>query len=216
MSITHTLIRSYRDESGTLITGSSTVADDTSLNTSILIALGATVDHEVDWKATRANLKSLMFYASHPVDIYVNDTHDGSPTDHISLTEGQEINWGLVADGLAACPLGSGSATVTKLYITNATIITLTQVATSGSVTTYSYSSYTGPVPAVGMIVTVTGFVTGGNNVTATIVTASGGTSGSFTVAHSTQGDETHAAQGVGASTVAAQVEIRAIAHQGN
>jgi hypothetical protein len=210
--ITHTLIRQYRDESGVLIQGSSTVTDDTSLNTSISIP-HSTVDHEVDWLATRANLKALMFKTDQIVDIYVNDVHSGSPTNHIALTAGQEINWGLAADGLAACPLGSASATVTSLRISTSTILVLTQVVVT-TPSQYDYSSFTGPAPYIGQSIVITGFATSGNNVTATVTAVDPGVS--FTVATTTQANETHSGAGVGATVNDAQVEIRGIAHQGH
>jgi hypothetical protein len=74
-----------------------------------------------------------------------------------------------------------------------ATVLTLTQVSVSGSVATYSYSSYTGPAPRVGMSVTITGFATGANNVTATLTAVSGGSSGTFNVTKVSQANETHA-----------------------
>jgi hypothetical protein len=66
----------------------------------------------------------------------------------------------------------------------------------------YAYSSHTGLVPAVGMQVTVAGFTTPGNNVTGTIIAATGGAAGSFSLALTSQEDETHAgtADGTGFS----------------
>ncbi len=114
MSISHTIIRSYRDQSGNLITGSSTITDDTELNTSVVITAGAT-NHEVDWSATRANLQSLCLFTDQAITIKTNSS--GSPTDTISMNANQEIAWGLAVDSLSRCPF---SADVTKLYITNA------------------------------------------------------------------------------------------------
>jgi hypothetical protein len=78
----------------------------------------------------------------------------------------------------------------------------LTAVDASLSSATYAYSSHTGLTPAVGMSVTVAGFTTPGNNVTGPIIAASGGASGSFALALTTQADETHAgtADGTGFS----------------
>lgn len=81
----------------------------------------------------------------------------------------------------------------TGQIVWDATVFTLTQVAVAGAVSTYSFSSYTGPAPRIGMSVVITGFVTGGNNVTATITGLTGTTSGTFTVVTSTQANETHA-----------------------
>lgn len=78
----------------------------------------------------------------------------------------------------------------------------LTQVDATFTAAEYYYSSHTGLVPAVGMQVTIAGFATGGNNVTGTIIAATGGASGKFSLALTTQADETHAgtADGTGFS----------------
>jgi len=83
----------------------------------------------------------------------------------------------------------------TGQFVQTATVLTLTQV-TVGANAVYSYSSFTGPSPRVGMSIIVTGFVTGGNNVTATLTAVSGGASGTVTVALTTQANETHAGSG--------------------
>jgi hypothetical protein len=82
-----------------------------------------------------------------------------------------------------------------------ATVLTLTQV-TVGANAVYSYSSFTGPTPRVGMSVIFTGFGTGGNNVTATLTAVSGGASGTVTVVLSTQANETHAGSGTTTASV--------------
>jgi hypothetical protein len=79
------------------------------------------------------------------------------------------------------------------------TVLTLSQVASSGGHSVYTYSSYTGPDPRVGMTVTITGFGTAGNNVTAVLTAVSGGASGTVTVATTTQGNEIHAGSGAAA-----------------
>lgn len=76
------------------------------------------------------------------------------------------------------------------------TILTLTQVSVSGSNAVYSYSSYSGPDPAVGMTIVITGFSNSVNNVTATLTAVSGGASGTVTVTKVSQVNETHAATG--------------------
>lgn len=64
------------------------------------------------------------------------------------------------ADETHAATAVSGLTTLTLFRITG---------GCSGCNTTYYWSSYTGPFPTVGMSFTVTGFATGGNNVTATV-----------------------------------------------
>jgi hypothetical protein len=83
------------------------------------------------------------------------------------------------------------------------TILTISQVAVSGGNAVYTYDAtqpFGGAPLAVGMPVAVVGFVTAGNNITALngIVTALGGSgaASTFTVATTTQVNETHAATG--------------------
>lgn len=100
-----------------------------------------------------------------------------------------------ISDWFATC--GWVQQNDTGQVVWAVTNLTLTQVASSGGNSVYSYSSYTGPAPRIGMSVVITGFATGGNNVTATITAKTGSTSGTFTVVTTTQGNETHAAQAV-------------------
>lgn len=90
------------------------------------------------------------------------------------------------------------------------TILTLTQVAV-GSNAVYSYSSFTGPAPAVGMSVAFSGFANDGNNVTATLTAVSGGASGTVTVALTTQVNETHAGSGTGTTAAVNTAEIYSV-----
>ncbi len=75
------------------------------------------------------------------------------------------------------------------------TTLTLTQVAVTGGNSVYSYSVCVGPLPTKGMTLVITGFDTVGNNVTA-VVTATA--TGTFTVATTTQVNETHAGSATG------------------
>ena len=75
--------------------------------------------------------------------------------------------------------------------------LVLTQVAVGSGNAVYSYSSYTGFAPFVGMTVSVTGFTNAGNNVTVVLTAASGGSSGTITAVASSQVNETHSATGV-------------------
>src|SRR5215470_501962 len=88
---------------------------------------------------------------------------------------------------------------------TTNTILTLTQVAV-GANAVYSYSSFTGPAPSVGMSVAFSGFANGGNNVTATLTAVSGGASGTVTVALTTQVNETHAGSGTTMAMKSAEI----------
>jgi hypothetical protein len=86
----------------------------------------------------------------------------------------------------------------TGQVVWTATSAPISQVAVgANAVYTYDATSLTGPALRVGMSITVTGFSTGGNNVTATITALGGsGASSTFTVALTTQANETHAATG--------------------
>jgi hypothetical protein len=89
----------------------------------------------------------------------------------------------------------------TGQVVWTATVFTLTQATVSGGNGVYSFSSYTGPAPRIGMSVIITGFTNGGNNLTATITALTGTTSGTFTVVNGGAVNETHA----GSATTTAQ-----------
>jgi hypothetical protein len=79
----------------------------------------------------------------------------------------------------------------------------LTQAQVAGANGVYSYSSYTGPAPYLGMAVSVTGFVNGGNNVPGVISALTGDASGgTFTIANATAVNETHAGAAAGPAQV--------------
>lgn len=86
--------------------------------------------------------------------------------------------------------------------ITTSTVLTLTSVAVGSGKAVYAYSSFTGPTPAVGMLVTITGFANAQNNVTGKFIAVSGGASGTVTLVLSTQTNETHAATGTVAAFI--------------
>ena len=106
-----------------------------------------------------------------------------------------------ISDAFAA--LGWVQTNDTGQVVWTATVLTFTEVAV-GAAAVYSYSSYTGPAPRIGMSVAVTGFATGGNNVTATLTAVSGGASGTVTVVPSTQANEVHAGSGTTTALAAA------------
>lgn len=83
--------------------------------------------------------------------------------------------------------------------LTNAgTRLVLTGVVVDGENAVYSYGSFSGPPPYVGMPVTITGFSNGGNNVTSAIAALTGDSSGTFTIPNATAVDETAAAAAAG------------------
>jgi hypothetical protein len=77
-------------------------------------------------------------------------------------------------------------------------VFTLTQVSVAGAIATYSYSSFSGTISVPGANLVIAGFTNAGNNGPVKIVTISGGASGTFTVATTTQVNETHAAVATG------------------
>jgi hypothetical protein len=75
-----------------------------------------------------------------------------------------------------------------------ATVFTLTGVSTDGhGNAVYSYSSVSGPPPALGMLVEIAGFTNSGNNANGEISDLQAGT---FTIANAAGVNETHAATG--------------------
>jgi hypothetical protein len=75
-------------------------------------------------------------------------------------------------------------------------VLTLSDCQTTDNETIYTYSGYTGSAPVPGMDVVITGFTHTGNNGTFKILSTTGGAAGTFTVATTTQDDETHAGTG--------------------
>lgn len=122
--------------------------------------------------------------------VQVNKTMDASSAANFSAG----ANAWAPAVSAAMLSLGWAQNTDKGQAVFTATVLTLTQVV--GATATYSYSSFTGPTPRVGMVVMITGFVTGGNNVNGYITACSGGASGTFQLAVTTQADETHAGTG--------------------
>ena len=106
-----------------------------------------------------------------------------------------------VSDALAA--LGLVQTNDSGQVVWTATVLTMTEVAV-GATAVYHYSSYTGPAPRIGMSVAVTGFATGGNNVTGVLTAVSGGASGTVTMALATQANEVHAGSGTTTAIAAA------------
>jgi hypothetical protein len=73
------------------------------------------------------------------------------------------------------------------------TLFVLTGVAVAGANGVYSFSSYSGPVPYVGMSLAIAGFGNGGNNVSGIISAVDPSTSGTFTIPNATAVSEIHA-----------------------
>lgn len=120
MSLTHTILRQYRDTSGVNIQLSETPEGNAEINFDQAVPIAANTHYVIAF--TRANLKSLCIYAADVVSIYTNAASGGSPQDTIVMVAGQALVWTLATDGLTKCPF---SGNVTSLYITNATAATV-------------------------------------------------------------------------------------------
>lgn len=115
MSITHTILRSYKDQGPSAIQKSDSISGNSENNIDDSVAIAA--NHLIAWTATRANLLSVCLSSDVAVTVYTNAASGGSPTDTIPLTAGQVLTWVLATDGLSKCPF---SANVTAIYVTNA------------------------------------------------------------------------------------------------
>jgi len=87
MSFTHVVTRQYRDSSGANITSTETVQDDTELNFDSAIAISAT-NHEVDWSAVVANLKSLSISCDQICSVNVNSSVTVGPFTDLASSNG--------------------------------------------------------------------------------------------------------------------------------
>lgn len=107
-----------------------------------------------------------------------------------------------VTPGIKKVPVYPGEAHVVPTAGAN-TVLTFTAVAVDAltQIAEYEYASHTGPSPQVDETCTVTGFSTGGNNVTGVLLYVNGSAVG---MALTTQANETHAGTGtiVNAGTV--------------
>jgi hypothetical protein len=113
MSITHTIVRSYKDQGSTAISASETPTGNTENNVDVSVVVGT--DIAFAWAAVRANLQSLCISSDRALTIETNSS--SAPTDTIVLIGGQALVWTLAKDGLSRCPF---SASVTSLFFTNA------------------------------------------------------------------------------------------------
>ena len=116
MSVTHTVLRQYKDQSASPIYLSESVVGNTENNFDDA-AIPIAVDHSVPWACVQTNLQSLCLSASGAVTVYTNAIHSGAPQDTIHLSAGQALCWTLAGDGIAKCPFAGN---VTAMYVTNA------------------------------------------------------------------------------------------------
>lgn len=91
MSFTHVVTRQYRDSSGANITSTETVIDDTELNFDGQVAISAT-NHEIDWAAVVANLKSLSISADQICTVNVNSGVTVGPFTDLATSNGTSAN----------------------------------------------------------------------------------------------------------------------------
>ena len=121
MPITHTVTRSYKDQSSVTSQLIEAVTGNAELNLDVTVPIAANTQYHMAF--THANLQSLLLYAADAVTIYTNAASTGAPQDTIPLAAGQARVWTLATDLIAKCPF---SADVTTLYITNATAASVT------------------------------------------------------------------------------------------
>src|SRR5690242_16646651 len=115
MSVVHTVLRSYKDQSPNTIQLSEVITGKKEDNYDGTVAIAANVN--VKMAFTRADLLSLCLSSDQPVTIYTNDLSGGSPQDTIPLAAGQALVWSLATDLIGKCPFAGN---VTTLYVTNA------------------------------------------------------------------------------------------------
>jgi hypothetical protein len=116
MSISHTLVRQYKDQSSNSIVNSNsteTVTGSMEKNIDKSVAVGT--DTLYAYTLDRSILQSLCLYSDVALTIKTNSS--GSPTDTIVLVAGEARMWSLAYGGLSLCPI---TANITALYITNA------------------------------------------------------------------------------------------------
>lgn len=113
MSITHTVTWTYRDQSSNPITKTAIVIGGTEKNIDASVPVAA--DQAYPITLDRTKLLSLCLYSDVALTIETNSS--SAPTDTIVLTAGQNRQWELATDGLAACPI---TASVTSMFLTNA------------------------------------------------------------------------------------------------
>lgn len=115
MAITHTITRSYRDQSSVVSQQIEAPNGNAEMNLDQAVPIAANTQYHMAF--TRANLLALAFYSDQAITIYTNNPSGSAPQDTIPLVAGQVRVWTLATDLLANCPF---SGNVTTLYITNA------------------------------------------------------------------------------------------------
>jgi len=111
MSFTHTVVTGYSTGTeGQLTSGAVSITADSQRDFHGSIAGSPTVNVEVDWAITVANLKSILLLSDKALTIYTNAASTGAPQDTIALAAGVAVVW----NGGAALFAGN----VTKLFVT--------------------------------------------------------------------------------------------------
>lgn len=113
MPITHRIGETYNGGAGTVSSVTRTFTGDGEVRYSGSIPAGTT-DGQINIAITRANVKSLVFYASKGVTVKTNNA--ATPTDTFTLADGQSRIWG--NDELLSRLVIT--ADVTALFVTNA------------------------------------------------------------------------------------------------
>jgi hypothetical protein len=114
MAITHSVTRSYKDQSSVTISFAESPTADNEDNIDLSIA-GSTANQLIAWVVTKANLVSIILSANVACTVYTNGPSTGAPQDTIPLVAGQALIWTAATDGNSKCPFSNN---VTALYVT--------------------------------------------------------------------------------------------------
>lgn len=112
MSITHTVTRSYKDQSPNALTYIESVTDAYERNFDQLVPIATNTLYNVS--LIQAKLKSVCLKSDQALTIKTNSS--GSPQETINLVAGQSYIWTLQTDGAGKIPFAGD---VTAFYITN-------------------------------------------------------------------------------------------------
>ena len=116
MSVTHTVLRQYRDQSSSSISLSESIVGNTENNFDDA-AIPISAAHLVPWSCMLSELQSLCLYASAALTVTTNSPVGSAPQDTIVLTAGQTLIWTLAGDGIGKCPFSNN---VIEIYTDNA------------------------------------------------------------------------------------------------
>jgi len=115
VSVSHTITRTYKDQSANAMQQVETITDAFERNFDQAVPIAANTQYNIAW--TKSKLKALGISSDQAVTIYTNSPSGGTPQDTIAIAAGQNLVWTSATDGSAKCPFSND---VTTIYITNA------------------------------------------------------------------------------------------------